>query len=430
MSVAALGGTPGALHSSSRLPVAGDHVDVGSNAMLEENEALRRILEAVIPAQSETLDLATALGRFAARGHFATMAQPPFDNSAMDGYALHADDCGKAPWTVRVAGEQPAGFDRGLTVRPGECARVFTGAPLPAGTGAVVMQEDTDRNAEEGTVTIREAAAPGEFIRRRGGDLCAGQVILRAGDRITPQRIAALAGQGLARVECGRAPRVRVLTTGDELVPAGEALTAAGQIYNSNGPMLAALFTQAGAAAAAEHSPDDLEILTDTIRRAAADSDFLVLAGGVSVGDHDYVKPALASLGAEPEFWRVRLKPGKPFLFTRAGKTMVFGLPGNPASALVTAVLFVLPALRRFAGAAEEDCAPPRIPARLEVPLSNPGDRPHYFRGRFDFASASFAPAGRQESHAVFGLSQSNALLRLEPGESAEAGQGKAAVLF
>lgn len=398
--------------------------------MLEESEALARILSLVPVAEPAEVPLAEACGRYALRGLHATLPLPPCDNSAMDGYALHEADCGKAPHTVRVTGEQPAGSGRGLTVKPGECVRIFTGAPVPAGTAAVIMQEDTSASPDKTEITILEAATPGEFVRSTGSDLCAGQKILSAGSLITPQRLSLLAGQGLTSLTCGRMPQVHILTTGDELIPPGQPLTSPGQIYNSNGPMLAALAAGTGARTDTSHAPDDLAILTQSIQSALHTADVLVLAGGVSVGDHDLVKPALQSLGIQPEFWRVRLKPGKPFLFTRHDGKLIFGLPGNPVSAFVTAVLFLLPALRRLAGAAVENALPVSTAATLIFPVNNKGDRPHYLRGAYDFPTAQFTPIGSQQSHGTAALAASNALLRLDPDSSASAGSVHRVLLF
>jgi molybdopterin molybdotransferase len=398
--------------------------------MLEESDALARILSLVPAAAAEDVPLIQACARFAIGDLHATFPLPPCDNSAMDGYALHEADCSKAPHTVRITGAQPAGAGRGLTVRPGECVRIFTGAPVPAGTAAVIMQEDTALSADKSVITVLEAVALGEFVRATGSDLCAGQKILHSGDRITPSLIGLLAGQGLTSVTCGRQPQVHILTTGDELITPGQPLTAAGQIYNSNGPMLSALAAGAGAKTTTSHAPDDLAVLTDSIQSALSASDVLVMAGGVSVGDHDLVKPALQSLGIQQEFWRVRLKPGKPFLFTRHDGKLIFGLPGNPVSAFVTAVLFLLPALRRMAGAGMENALPVSTTATLISPANNRGDRPHYLRGHVDFATRQFAPIGSQQSHGTAALAASNALLRLDPDTTAEAGTAHRVLLF
>ena len=288
--------------------------------MISEQEALAAILAAVPAPEVETVSLAAAAGRIAARDFLATLPLPGFDNSAMDGYALHLADCGQAGVPLRITGEQPAGRDLAMTVRPGEAVRIFTGAPLPAGTAAIVMQEDTGRSGD--TVSVREAAQPGEFIRRAGSDLCAGQLIVHAGTPLTPARIGVLAAQGLDRVECGRLPRAAIICTGEELIAPGQPLPHSGALYNSNGPMLAALLTTSRTAApqSTDTVRDDLATLTDCLRARLEESDVLLIAGGVSVGDHDLVKPALQQLGIVPRFWRIAVRPGKPFLFCTAGR--------------------------------------------------------------------------------------------------------------
>ncbi|HEX2747564.1 MAG TPA: gephyrin-like molybdotransferase Glp [Verrucomicrobiales bacterium] len=389
--------------------------------ILSEQEALASILAAVPPPVTEVLPLAAAAGRIAARDLHAVLPLPGFDNSAMDGWALHAADCGKTGTPLRIAGEQPAGADRGLAVRPGEAVRVFTGAPLPSGTGAVVMQEDATQNG--GTVVVNDAAMPGDFIRRAGSDLCAGQLIVRKGTLLTPQRIGVIAAQGLASTECGVPPRAAIICTGEELTAPGTPLPHAGALYNSNGPMLAALLETSRTAitASVDTVRDELGALTVCLRRRLAESDVLIIAGGVSVGDHDLVKPALLELGISPDFWRVSIRPGKPFLFCSTGRKLIFGLPGNPVSAYVTALLFVLPALRHMAGAVEP--APVLTDARAQGALQNKGDRTHYLRGFYDAATGTFTAAGSQESHALATLSQANALARLEPGAQVQTGE-------
>jgi molybdopterin molybdotransferase len=389
--------------------------------MISEREALDAILAAVPPPEVETVPLCAAVERMAASDVFAALPLPGFDNSSMDGWAIHEASCGKTGVPLRITGEQPAGANRGLTVRAGEAVRIFTGAPLPAGTGAVVMQEDAE--ADGNSVFIRAPAEPGEFIRRAGSDVCAGQLLIRRGDRLTPQRIGVLASQGRGEVACGRRPRAAIVCTGEELVAPGLTLPHPGALYNSNGPMLAALLRSTSAAdtVSVDTVRDDLDALKDCFRRRLEQCDVLMIAGGVSVGDHDLVKPALQTLGIAPQFWRVAVKPGKPFLFCTAGRRLIFGLPGNPVSAYVTALLFVLPALRRFAGAA--DAVPHRVTARAATSLNNKGDRTHYLRGIYDAAAGTFSSVGSQESHAIAGLSRANALARLEPGAAVAAGE-------
>jgi molybdopterin molybdotransferase len=380
--------------------------------MTSEEDALAAVLARVSTLPGRKLPLLESLGRFAAQDAFALWPLPAFDNSAMDGYAVQADSC-RAGTKLRVVGEQPAGADSGLTIGAGEAIRIFTGAPLPAGADAVIMQEDVTREAE--TVVVQCGVEPGEFVRRKGFDLAAGQKILARGERLAAQTLALLASQGMAEVEAGAASRVAIVATGDELAQPGEK-PQPGQIFESNSLMLHALALGAGAEVTMiEHAPDDLKRITEIFRRGSQ-RDALIVSGGVSVGDRDLVKPALNALGAEIDLWRVAIKPGKPFLFGRIGSCRIFGLPGNPVSAFVTFLKFVRPALRKMMGAAAPDLGLREINARLAGEVSNDGERPHYLRGQL--REGVFRTIGRQESHALFGLSRANALLRLKSGEN------------
>jgi molybdopterin molybdotransferase len=356
-----------------------------------------------------------------------------------------ASSCKKAG-RLRVIGEQPAGPDRKLRVSDGEAVRIFTGATVPQGADAIVMQEYVTRHGTEIEVNVDIDA--GDFVRRRGCDLAEGQMILAKGDRIRAATIALLASQGFADVIVGGKATAAVISTGDELVKPGEELRL-GQIYDSNSALLNALLLRSGVSATAvEHCPDDRQSLGDAIKRGIKNH-CLIISGGVSVGEHDLVKQALRELGATIEIWRVAVKPGKPFLFgqiqhdapspgssqrsarsrarpgTRSADEdsaaapicLVFGLPGNPVSAFVTFLQFVRPAILKMMGATNLDL--PQVPARLAVGLTNEGDRPHYIRGRLEHQK--FTPIGRQESHALFSLSQANALLRVAAGQSLKA---------
>ncbi len=384
--------------------------------MTSEADALAAVLAKITPLPGRTVALSESLGRFAAQDLFAQRALPSFDNSAMDGYAVQAASC-QAGARLRIVGEQPAGADRGLTIGAGEAVRIFTGAPLPAGADAVVMQEDVEREGE--SIVLESGVERGEFIRRRGADLAEGQKILARGEPIAVQTMALLASQGRAEIEVGGVARVAIVSTGDELVPAG-VIPAAGQIFESNALMLRALALGSGVhVSLVEHCPDDFPKMTELFRRGMED-DALIVSGGVSVGDHDLVKPALRALGAEIDLWRVAIKPGKPFLFGRASDCSIFGLPGNPVSAFVTFLKFVRPALRKMSGAAGEHLGLRQVSARLATEVRNDGERPHYLRG--ELQGGVFNVNGLQESHALFGLSRANALLRVASGEKFAAG--------
>ncbi|HEX4640554.1 MAG TPA: gephyrin-like molybdotransferase Glp [Chthoniobacterales bacterium] len=380
--------------------------------MITEEQALARILENVRALPERTVPLVEGRGKFSARDVFARVALPRFDNSAMDGYAVVAAACtdGKPQ---RLIGEQPAGADRGLRIEPGETIRVFTGAPIPSGADAVVMQEDV--RVEGSDIIVNTTIEPGEFIRRRGCDLTEGQKILEAGTRLRPQTLALLASQGIADAGIGGEVRVTIVSTGDELVAPGGEL-GAGQIFDSNSVLLQSIVEKCGATVSrVRHCPDDAAEIERAFRDALQ-FEVLIVLGGVSVGARDLVKPALNAIGATTDLWRVSVKPGKPFLFGRAGGCAIFGLPGNPVSAFVTFLLFVRPAILRLMGARDNELSLPNTNAILVGDLNNDGDRPHYVRGKFD--DGKFTPIGRQESHALYGLSRANALLRVPPGAS------------
>ena len=383
--------------------------------MITEEEARAQILEHVKTLPSRRVSLGDALNHFAAEDLFSQLPLPVFDNSAMDGYAVIASSC-EVGKRLRVIGEQPAGLDRQLHVAAGEAVRIFTGAPIPAGADAVIMQEEVTRDGDE--IVINAKIDIGDFVRRRGCDLSAGQKILSAGERLGPTHLALLASQGFTDVSVGPEISAAVISTGDELSKPGEPLQR-GQIYESNAVLLTALLQRAGAIVnSVEHCRDDSDSLRESIQRGARQR-VLIISGGVSVGEHDFVRQVLESLGAKIDIWRVAIKPGKPFLFARLGDCVVFGLPGNPVSSFVTFLRFVRPAIWKLMGASQLD--PPKIPAKLIVDLTNSdANRPHYVRGKFE--NGTFAPIGRQESHALFGLSQSNALLRVPAAGKLKAG--------
>jgi molybdopterin molybdotransferase len=384
-----------------------------ANVMISEEEARKKITESVRPLASRRLPRSQALGYFAVEEYFARLPLPTFDNSAMDGYAVVASSCTKGA-RLRVTGEQPAGPDRRLRISPGEAVRIFTGAPVPETADAIVMQEDVTREGNE--ILVKVDVKAGEFIRRRGCDLAEGQRILAKGERLGATTIALLASQGIGDVMVGGEVKAAIVSTGDELVKPGGKLEP-GQIYESNSALLRALLERCGGIVKSEaHCRDERESLMDAIKNGIKNH-ILIISGGVSVGEHDLVKDALHELGAPLEIWRVAIKPGKPFVFGQLNECAVFGLPGNPVSAFVTFLQFVRPAILRMMGAT--NLTLPQVPAKLTVDLTNDSDRAHYIRGKLEHGK--FTPVGRQESHALFGLSQSNALLRLALGESLKA---------
>src|SRR6266536_5493837 len=390
--------------------------------MISEEEARAKILENLrpLPARRLRIDsrapivsglsILKALDCFAAEDYFARLPLPNFDNSAMDGYAVVASSCAPGK-RLRVVGEQAAGLDQQLRASAGDAIRIFTGAPMPAGADAIVMQEDVTR--EGGEIVVNVDVDPGEFVRRRGCDLGEGQKILARGERIRAATTALLASQGFSDVMVGGEVSAAIISPGDELVKP-EAKLQPGQIYESNSVLLQGLLHNCGAAERLmEHCRDDEELLTKALKRAIKHR-VVIVSGGVSVGERDIVKSALQSLGAKIDFWRVAIKPGKPFLFGHIDECDLFGLPGNPVSAFVTFLQFVRPAILKMMGTVKLDLL--KVSAKLLVDLTNDSDRVHYIRGKFE--DGIFTPVGRQESHALFGLSQSNALLRLAVGES------------
>ena len=316
-----------------------------------EEEARTQILEAVRTLPSRRVALAPALDCFAAQDYFARLPLPAFDNSAMDGYAVVASSCKKGG-RLRVIGEQPAGPDRKLRVSDGEAVRIFTGAPLPQGADAIVMQEDVTRDGTD--ISVNVDVESGEFVRRRGCDLARGQMILARGERIRAATVALLASQGFTDVNVGGEATAAVISTGDELVKPGDELQP-GQIYDSNSVLLGALLLKCGVSAiAVEHCRDDRQSLGDAIKRGMKNH-VLIISGGVSVGEHDLVKEALRELGAKIEIWRVAVKPGKPFLFGWFERETVDSAGETPAGptgsdACATQVLRVRPARKSRVG--------------------------------------------------------------------------------
>jgi len=397
--------------------------------MLSLEEAQARILAALEPLPFESVSLPSAAGRVLAEEIISPMDLPAFDNSAMDGYAVRAEEMGAAslesPVRLKLAGQVAAGGTFSGQVPPGSCVRIFTGSALPAGTNAVVMQEDTRPDSELASskmppsILFLDGARRGENVRHAGEDVRQGAPIGAAGDRLNSGRLALLAAVGLGEVRVHRAPRLSLLATGSELMEPGQPRNA-GKIFESNRIMLASLVAGAGGVPRTYPIvPDRLEETTRALEQAFAESDGVITSGGVSVGDFDFVKSAFEELGGTMEFWRVAIKPGKPFVFGKWRGKLFFGLPGNPVSAFVTFLLLVRTALRRWQGLAEVTL--PSHPGVLTEPVTNRGDRRHFLRVQVD-AESRVRSVGAQASHLLGGLAAANGLLDLAPETTLPAG--------
>ena len=381
--------------------------------MLAFEEALARILAEVPAPRGETVSLSDAPGRVLADQIRSPINLPIFDNSAMDGYAVRAADVASAkpasPTCLRLAGKVTAGEVFVGEVAAGTCVRLFTGSPLPPSADAVVMQEDTriDSGAP-GEVLILAPAGPGENVRSRGEDVKQGTMLAEAGEVLSPGRIGLLAAAGCGRVRVGRQPVVGLLATGSELTEPGQPL-AVGRIYESNRAALAALIERTGAVP--KTFPLVADALDETSLALAAalnQCDAIVTSGGVSVGELDFLKRAFQEIGGELAFWQVAIKPGRPFVFGRLGGKLLFGLPGNPVSALVTFLLLVRPALLRWQGVT--DVSLPAHPGVLVEPLANHGERRHFMRVKVD-PTGKIHSTGIQASHVLSSLAAANGLV-------------------
>ena len=362
----------------------------------------------------EEVVLDDTLGRVLRETVVAAHDAPAADNSAMDGYAVRSADIVSAPVTLPVRGDIPAGHPSSALLEPGTAMRIMTGAFVPGGADTVVQVELTDGGLER--VTIAEALRAGTNIRRRGEDVHAGDLILREGVRIGPAEIALLAGAGRTRVRVGRRPVVAILSTGDELIAAGDA-PAAGKIVNTNTHLLAALVREAGAIANPLGIVRDTREATIAAFELASQSDFVISSGGVSVGAYDFVKDALDELGAETKFWKVSMKPGKPVVVSRLRDRVVFGLPGNPVSCFVAFHLFVAPALRKAMGQ-EVRLFPPSVRARLAGSVRGAAERRVYARVHVEAQGGALVatPLRSQSSGALTSMQNANGLAVIAEG--------------
>ena len=394
--------------------------------MLSVSDALHIVMSEVSPLPQEQLDLQDSLGKVLAEDIHAPLSLPRFDSSSMDGFAVRAADLQSAstasPVELPVAGEATAG-QPARSLPPGPCCiRIMTGAVLPCGANAVVMQENTVLEPA-GTIRFTAPAVPGEFVRVSGEDIRQGDPVIPAGTVIRPAEIAVLAALGLAQIRVIRSPRMALITTGNEVVLPGNPLLP-GQIYDANRYMLQALATDAGfQVRTILHVQDEPGATEAILARAAEGSDVVICSGGVSVGAHDHVRGAVERLGCI-RFWRVAMKPGKPLVFGRVRQALFFGLPGNPASSMVSFELFVRPALRALAGC--QQIYRPRVQSRLLTPIPHTPGREEYARASTRKMGDQFVSraADAQESHRFRPMITANSLLQI-PSErgSVEAGE-------
>ncbi len=381
--------------------------------MISVDEARRRILARMSPVSSEIVTLDRAWGRVLAADLSARRTQPPFDASAMDGYAVRTTDLAALPALLDCIGTSQAGAGFSGSLAPGQTVRIFTGAPVPAGADAVVIQEDAE--ADETRLRIREVVPPGANIRLAGADFTAGTVGLRRGTRLSARAIGLAGAMNHAWIPVFRRPRIAVLATGDEVVLPGEPVGLA-QIIGANGPAVAAVVRAAGG------EPVLLPVAADTPAAlalgfgAARGCDLLVTIGGASVGDHDLVRNVLGEQGLTLDFWKIAMRPGKPLLFGALGTMPVLGLPGNPVSALMTALIFLRPAIDALQGVADPDDGTETVAAAIDLPAN--GARQDYARATLERDTSGILvarPVASQDSSLTRALAAADCLLIRPP---------------
>ena len=386
-------------------------------ALLPVEDALARLLADAAPLPAEPADLMAAHGRVLAAPLMAALTQPPFDASAMDGYAVRAADVASLPARLAVIGESAAG--RGFTGRltAGQAVRIFTGAPVPAGADAVVIQENCDRNGT--IVSVREGSPDQSHIRKRGGDFAEGASLLAAGVKLGARQITLAAAMGHATLPVHRRPVVAILASGDELVLPG-TLPGPDQIVCSNPFGVAALIRAAGGTPRFLGIAADTRVALDAHIDRAADADLLVTIGGASVGDHDLIAPVLAARGLKLDFWKIAMRPGKPMLYGRLGAMGVVGLPGNPVSALICTRVFLVPLIETLTGLGRK---PSQFTHAIAgAPLEANGPRAHYMRATLERTASgalSASPVRSQDSSLLSPLAAADCLIVRPVGAAA-----------
>ena len=381
--------------------------------MISVDAALARVCDALTPLPAELIGLNEGLGRVLAEDLASRRTQPPFAVSAMDGYAVRAADAAAVPVRLKLAGYVPAGARHDGVVGPGEAVRIFTGAPVPDGADSIVIQEDTEAEGE--LVLVREAPRLGQHIRAAGIDYVEGQVGIQAGTRLGPRHLGLAAGMNRPWLMVHRRPRVAILPTGDEVALPGDPV-GPNQIVSSNGTALAALVTAAGGVPVQLGIGRDDSASLQRLAASAVGADLLVTIGGASVGEHDLVQQALGQAGLDVDFWKIAMRPGKPLMFGRLGATPVLGLPGNPVSALICSLLFLVPALERLQGL--PGLGPATEPAVAGADLPANDRRQDYLRARLDRDEAGqwrATPFRKQDSSMMSALAGADALILRPP---------------
>ena len=377
--------------------------------LLSVRDAHARVIAAFAGLPAEMVSVADAVGRVLAAAPAARLTQPPADLSAMDGYAVRAEDVPAAPSTLTVVGQAPAGGSYDHALMPGQAVRIFTGGPLPMGADSIVIQEDT--KADGNKITILETPRPGRHIRKAGLDFTAGDTPLKAGRILTTRDVALAAAMNQPWLSVHRKPRVAILSTGDELVMPGEPV-GRNQIVSSSGIAVAALVRAwGGEPTLFDIARDDAGLIENRIA-AGAQHDLLITLGGASVGDHDLVQAALKAQGFALDFWRIAMRPGKPLMFAAKERARVLGLPGNPVSTMVCALLFLKPAMERMLGQPGDLVG--TEPARLAVDLKQNDTREDYVRAKLTRSpdgALSVEPHAVQDSSMLSVLAWAGGLL-------------------
>lgn len=381
--------------------------------MISVAEARQKILEPLGPTGVETVGLADALGRVLAEDLHARVTQPPVAVSAMDGYAVRAEDVAETPATLQQIGEAPAGGAYDGTVGPGEAVRIFTGGPIPSGANTIVIQEKVEANGT--VITINEGAAEGKYVRPAGLDFSEGEVGVKSGRVLGARDVALAASMNCPWLRVHRKPRIAVLATGDELVMPGEPI-GPNQIVSSNNVGLCAFVESSGAEAIDLGIALDTEDSLKTLAAGSRGADMLVTIGGASVGDHDLVRSVLGDVGLDVDFWRIAMRPGKPLMSGHLGDVAMLGLPGNPVSALVCSLIFLRPAIAKMLGLVDTQALNSK--AALGCDIGANDRREDYLRAtleRDDSGALVATPFEIQDSSMLSRLAHANCLIIRAP---------------